>query len=322
MSPYLFEIIVFVAGSVAGVVLARLRAPRRSRQDDPSLEPRRRVIGASRAWACTIIVVFALEWWFPAVAGPLGLRATIDSMSHYQWWRYWPPIAAAAIWMIIVAVALARTRPAPLVPVGSGLRRTWRTYLRPSATWLTFATLGALTVTVVLAGFASSPGENGWFTVLEIPVGDQKSGFVSFPGWGHGVPVLLAATLLAAVGVHTLAADALAPFRSPATAEDEAALRRVAANTLLTGAAAGLLLGLGRLWLVIGSAGGGSVGVGFPGIGDFTFSTGFAAIAPAMGYGGAALEGLAFLLIARMAFSPVRIGSALTEPVLAAVDAK
>ncbi len=322
MSPSLFEIIVFIAGSIAGLVLARRGSRRGSRRGEPSLEPRRRAIRAARAWVCAIIVVFALEWWFPTVAGLLGLRGTIDSMGYYQWWRYWPPVAAAAVWMIIVAVTLARTRPAPLEPVGAGLRRTWRTYLRPSATWLTVATLGVLATTVLLAGLASSPGESGWFTVLEIPVGDQGSGFVSFPGWGHGIPVLLAAALLAAVGVRTLAADALAPFRGPSTAEAEAALRRAAANTLLTGAAAGILLGLGRLWFVIGNAGGSSVGIGVPNIGDFTFSTGFAAIAPAMGYGGAALEGLAFLLIARMAFSPVRIGAARTEPVPAASDAK
>ena len=322
MSPYLFEIIVFVAGSIAGLVLARRGARRGAGRGDPSLELRRRAIRAGRAWACAILVVFALEWWFPTVAGLLGLRGTIDSMGYYQWWRFWPPVATAAIWAIIVAVTLARTRPAPLEPVRTALRRTWRTYLRPSATWLTVATLGVLAVTVLLAGLASSPGESGWYTVLEIPVGDQGSGFASFPGWGNGVPVLLAAALLAVVAWRTLTVDALAPFRGLATIEAETALRRVAASTLLTGAAAGILLGLGRLWLMIGGAGSGSVGVGIPGVGDFMFSPGYAAIAPAMGYAGAALEGLAFLLVARMVFAPVGIGAARTEPLPAAVDAK
>lgn len=322
MSPYLFEIIVFVVSSIAGLVLARGGASRGAGQSDPSLEPRRRAIRTGRAGASGIIVVFALEWWFPTIAGLFGLPSTIDSLGYYQWWRFWPPVAAAAIWAIIVAVSLTRTRPAPLEPVMTARRRTWRTYLWPSTLWLTVASLSVLVVTVLLAGLASSPGENGWFTVLKIPVGNQGSGFASFPGWGHGVPVLLAAALLAMVAWRTLSADALAPFRGPATIEAETALRRAAANTLVTGAAAGILLGLGRLWFMIGSAGSGSVGVGIPGVGDFMFSPGFAAIAPAMGYAGAALEGLAFLLVARMVFAPVGIGAARTESLPAAVDAK
>lgn len=322
MSPYLFEIFVFVIALIAGLVIARRRPRRGSRQEDPSLQPRRRAIRAGRAWASMIIIVFALEWWFPAVAGALGLRHTIDSIAFYQWWRYWPPVVAAVIWAIVLSVVLTRARPAPQESMGTGLRRSWRTYLRPGALWLTVAAGGLLIVTVLVAGFASTRGYNGFFTVLEIPVGDQGSGFVTFPGWGNGIPVLASAALLAAVAVRALAVDALAPFRGPATADAEIELRRVAASTLLTGVAAGVVLGLGQLWFAIGSAGESSVGVGFPDIGDFTFTTGFSAIAPTMAYLGAALEGLAILLIVAMVFAPVRIGSARTDPVPAAVGAK
>lgn len=307
--PYLFEMFAFVAGTAVGVVLARRGARGVKRDVPPSLEPRRRVIRIARAWAVSIVVVFSLEWWFPAVAGRLGLSATIDAAGYYQWWRYWPPVAASAIWVIIVAVALARTRPRPEAHVGVGPRRTWRTYLRPGDVRLALAASALLCVTVLVAGLASSSGESGWFTVLKIPVGDHGSGSVTFPGWGNGVPVLLAAALVAVAAMRVLNADSIAPFHSPATMSEEMDLRRAAANSVLAVATAAILLGLGHLWFAVGAAGLGSVGVGIPRVGDFIFRTGFAAIAPALAYVGAALEGLAFFLIIRITCAPVGIST-------------
>ena len=317
---YLFEMFAFVAGTAVGVVLARRAARGVERAVPPSLEPRRRVIRIARAWAVSIVVVFSLEWWFPTVAGGMGLSPTIDAAGYYQWWRYWPPVAATAVWVIVVAAALARTRPRPEAPVGAGLRRTWRTYLRPADVRLALAALALLSVTVLVAGLASSSGESGWFTVLTIPVGDQGAGSATFPGWGNGVPVLLAAALVAVSALRVLNADSIAPFHSPATADDETALRQAAAVSVLAVAAAGILLGLGHLWLAIGSAGEGSVGVGIPHIGTFTFQAGYAAIAPAIAYAGAALEGLGFFLIIRMACAPLKIRTVRVET--ARVDAR
>jgi len=307
--PYLFEMFAFVAGTAVGVVLARREARGMKRDVPPSLEPRRRVIRIARAWAVSIVVVFSLEWWFPTVAGRLGLSATIDAAGYYQWWRYWPPVAASAIWVIIVAVALARTRPRPEAHVGAGLRRTWRTYLRPGAVRLALAASALLCVTVLVAGLASSSGESGWFTVLTIPVGDQGSGSATFPGWGNGIPLLLAAAVVAVAALRALSADSIAPFRSPATVGHETALRRAAATSVLAGAGAGILLGLGHLWFAIGAAGLGSVGVGIPQVGEFRFQAGYAAIAPAIAYAGAALEGLGFFLIFRVGCAPVGVSA-------------
>ncbi|HWT46940.1 MAG TPA: hypothetical protein VN085_13275, partial [Vicinamibacterales bacterium] len=304
---YLFEMFAFVAGTAVGVVLARRVARGVERTVPPSLEPRRRVIRIARAWAVSIVVVFSLEWWFPTVAGRLGLSPTIDAAGYYQWWRYWPPVAATAVWVIVVAAALARTRPRPEEHVGAGLRRTWRTYLRRSDVRLALAALALLSVTVLVAGLASSSGESGWFTELAIPVGDQGAGFATFPGWGNGVPLLLAAALLAVAALRALSADSIAPFHSPATVGYETALRQAAATSVLAVAAGGILLGLGHLWFAIGVAGVGSVGFGIPHVGMFTFQAGYAAIAPAIAYAGAALEGLGFFLIIRMAFAPVAI---------------
>jgi hypothetical protein len=307
--PYLFEIFAFVAGTAIGVVLARRGTRGVERAVPSSLEPRRRVIRIARAWAVSIVVVFSLGWWFPTVAGRLGLRATIDAAGYFQWWRYWPPVVAAAVWVIVITAALARTRPRPEAHVGAGLRRTWRTYLRPADIRLAVAALALLSVTVLVAGLASSSGQNGWFTVLEIPVGDNGSGSVTFPGWGNGVPVLIAAALVAVAAMGVLNADSIAPFHSPVTTGEEMDLRRAAASSVLAVAAAGILLGLGQLWFAIGAAGLGSVGVGVPQVGDFIFHTGFAAIAPALAYVGAAVEGLAFFLIFRMACAPVGIST-------------
>ena len=193
-----------------------------------------------------------------------------------------PPLVAAIATIAVALVIVGRTPVRPQVPITPVRPRGWLSFTR-RRDWITATVvLATLVLTSVIAGAASAPDEHGWYSMIEIPVGTLEPGFASFFGWAYGLPVLVAAAVLAAVVSWALHLSAARPFIRPETVEAETTERRALSSVLVAVMLGATLLVLGDAVRLIAGAGMGSVGVGIPGIGDFNYSTGYAALAPAM----------------------------------------
>ncbi|KQW07746.1 hypothetical protein ASC66_01835 [Leifsonia sp. Root4] len=155
--------------------------------------------------------------------------------------------------------------------------------------------LSALMLAVVWAGLLSEPDEHGRYMVYTIRLdhlsdGVSVSGSTSMAGWYFGVPIILAAILLAVlvlIGVHMQNRAALAPDSGR-----DLHLRRTATRTLLTLSGGAFVATLG--W-VLGSIGGAARITA--GIGEITVSSPLAPIAAPVSVLGMVLEGVGIALL-------------------------
>lgn len=214
-----------------------------------------------------------------------------------RWWVYAAPPAAATVCFAVVFVVLSRERARPEVPVMPVVRRGWAHFVSRRDAVVATAAFALFVLTALIAGVASSPDDNGWFSRLEIPVGEAGSGSMTFFGWAYGVPTLVAVTALTALVVASLRVDSFRPFVRPETVGAETAARRDTAALFTRLFIATILLTLGGAWLMIGGAGTGAVGVGIPGVDVFMFSAGYASFAPAFVVAGVALQTAAIVVL-------------------------
>jgi hypothetical protein len=213
-----------------------------------------------------------------------------------RWWWYAASPAAAAVCMAVVLGVFVRERVRPETPVIPVVRRGWVSFLSPQVAVVAIVALALFTITTLVAGAASRPDDNGWYSILEIPVGDG-AGSSTFFGWAYGVPALVAIAALTALVWASLRADALRPFVRPETVAAETESRRVTAALLARLFTATVLLTLGGAWLMIGGAGTSSVGFSMPGVGTYMFSAGYASFAPAFVVAGVGLQTVAVVLL-------------------------
>jgi hypothetical protein len=214
------------------------------------------------------------------------------------WWVQTAPVIVAAGAAAALLVRAYRAPQRPEVPVSPVARRGWLSFTRRRDAIVGGVVLAALLVTILVAGAASAIGPDGTYSAIEIPVGDQGPGYATFFGWAYGVPLLAALAVLVGAMVWALHVDAARPFLRPDTVEAETGTRRAASRAVFALAISAALLALGSALDVIANAGLGSVGVGIPGVGTFNYSTGYAALAPAMLWLGRALTLAAMVLLA------------------------
>jgi hypothetical protein len=195
---------------------------------------------------------------------------------------------------VVLGVVREQVRPqTPVIPV---VRRGWASFLSPQVAVVAIVALALFTITTLVAGAASRPDDNGWYSILEIPVGDG-AGSSTFFGWAYGVPALVAIAALTALVWASLRVDALRPFVRPETVAAETESRRGTAALLARLFTATVLLTLGGAWLMIGGAGTGSVGFSIPGVGTYMFSAGYASFAPAFVVAGVGMQTAAVVLL-------------------------
>lgn len=234
------------------------------------------------------------------------------AVTDVRWWVFALPVVAAIVCFTVLIVLLPREDSKQEAPVAPVRARGWLTFSRKRE-WVTGGVVVSLLVlTCVVAGAASSPDDDGWYSLIEIPVGDLDSGAATFFGWAHGVPVLITTALLTTLLVAILSLNSRRPYMRPETVEAESAARRATAKTVVLLYIASLLLPLGGAWSMTGYAGLGSVGVGIPGVGEFMYSTGYAAIAPLIVTAGGVAQVSAvvlLLLTARAGMTPRRRAS-------------
>lgn len=170
-----------------------------------------------------------------------------------------------------------------------GARPPWRSLVR--SWWFRVWGISGLVlaVTVVLAGLASSPDEEGRYAVIAIEL-DTMTGRSSFPGWYYGIPVLVGAAVLAAVILVTLSVGSRSTVAAPAGTAHQGASRNRCILALSCGAE---LLTLGWLWTWIGAAAAMTVGD----LAEEAVGTPFAALSTPLRMAGLLLEGLGFAMI-------------------------
>ncbi|WEK61529.1 MAG: hypothetical protein P0Y60_01840 [Candidatus Microbacterium colombiense] len=201
--------------------------------------------------AIVVIVVFGVE---------NVLRGyVLDLYGITAWWRFATPVFAAGLALAVIAAVAARSAARPVVPVVTGERRTWRTFV-PRATLIGGAVaLAAVLVTTIAAGLVAYVGSNGESAWLEIPINNAPEidpVRLNFYGWTFGIPVLICAALLVAATGALLHLTAARPYIRPETVVVERQERRAAARDAVRIATAGLLLALAGAWRLIASAGG------------------------------------------------------------------
>jgi hypothetical protein len=198
-----------------------------------------------------------------------------------RWWYYTNVIAVAAIVVAVLLVVLVRVRVHREGTVTPITPRNWLTFTAARDRAIAGTAFGLLAVTCICAGLASSQDANGQYAIIAIGVGDS-SGTATFFGWAYGVPVLVVLVVLATLVFASLRANAHPPFVSAETVDEERSDRRETSAMIVGLSTAAVTTALGQAWAMIGSSGTGSVGVGIPGVGTFTSTSGYAAIAPAM----------------------------------------
>ncbi|MBQ9915677.1 MAG: hypothetical protein IJO71_00560 [Microbacterium sp.] len=271
---------------------------------------RRRVAGVDvfrLPLALRVVAGLVVAGWLLDSAVPaFGVLAGVT-----RWWQFALPLVVAAAGVGVALVGVGRVRQRAGVPALVGVRRTWTTF--PSrAALVTVAVGGVLLVAMTLiCGVVSVPDESGAFVLVDF--GD--AGVSSFYGWAFGVPVLVALVALALAAVAVLRRIAAPAFGAPETVARERRERGVVADAVLALAGGAIMLSLGSVLYFVGSVGMSSGGVGIPGVGDFVWTPGYSAIAPALRWTGWALlsAGSAVLLVlalGRVPFAwPARTGT-------------
>lgn len=245
-------------------------------------------------------------WLLDYALSSVGILAGVT-----RWWQFALPLVVAAAGMGVALVGVGRVRQRAGVPTLVGVRRTWMTF--PSRAALTTVAVGGILLIAVtlICGVVSVPDERGAFVLVDF--GD--AGVSSFYGWTFGIPVLIALAALGLVTVVALRRIAAPAFRAPETVAEERRQRGVVADAVLVIAGGAVMLSLGSVLYFVGSVGLGSAGVGIPGVGDFVWTPGYSAIAPALRWAGWALlsAGSAVLLVlalGRVPFAwPARTGT-------------
>lgn len=287
----------FLAGVVVIAVAIVARRRRRVAGGDAFRLP-----PALRAVAGLVVAGWLLEYALSSV----GILAGVT-----RWWQFALPLVVAAAGVGVALVGVGRVRQRAGVPTLVGVRRTWTTF--PSRAALTTVAVGGILLIAVtlICGVVSVPDERGAFVLVDF--GD--AGVSSFYGWTFGIPVVIALAALGLVTVVALRRIAAPSFRAPETVPEERRQRGVVADAVLVIAGGAVMLSLGSVLYFVGSVGLGSAGVGIPGVGDFVWTPGYSAIAPALRWAGWALlsAGSAVLLVlalGRVPFAwPARTGT-------------
>lgn len=207
-----------------------------------------------------------------------------------MWWLTLPPVVIASASVAVILVHTLRARSTPEVPVTPVVRRGWLSFTRRRDSIVTASAVGALLALSIAAGLASSPDDDGLYSRISIPVGDQGAGSATFFGWAYSVPLLIVTAVLLVLLYLALRSNASPPFLRPETVASETQQRRDTSVVLFGLAGASVLIGLSDAVIMVAHAGLGSVGVGIPGVGNFMYSTGFASIAPALLFIGSLLQ--------------------------------
>ncbi len=277
-----------VAAAMLFVVIALLLRP--------IARPRTRVSTILRWGALAVLVA-----WVGTCA------AQFFSTSLLPWTRLALPLVLAAA---AIGASMIRRRPsvgAPHTDVPLR-RRSWSSFV--STGWIRVgATLAAaLTVITVVCGLVASDDGTGGAAVWLI-FGDGAMSF--FYGWPFGLPVLIAAALLICVCVLAWGRIAAPPFAAGQVAEESRA-RATDSNRLAALATASFGLTMGAVVELIGYSGTGAAGVGIPGVGEFVFTTDYAAFAPSFVIVGWAAQVLSLALL--MAVAADRLPASLLGP--------
>lgn len=266
LSPLGFGIIIFA-------VMALVRGQKAKRHRTGNVPARGTVVTRGfmsqtvRAGSLLVLLAFILA------AASVLLRS---NPLEVLWWRYSAPLLVGVVVLAVLFVHLVQNRVAPEAPVFSSTPRNWRTFTRPRDLVLAAIALVLTVFTVLAAGAASSPDDNGLYSMLIIWNGDEVAGQATFFGWAYGISVLLAILALAVVLFSVLRTDAVQPFRRPESVAAESVIRRQNSLLISRFAVATMALTLGGSWIDIGFAGTGRSGVGIPGVGNFYWSAGYA----------------------------------------------
>lgn len=274
-----------LAAVVSGVVvIARRTLP----ADPPArYRPELRTLGAA---ALAVIVVFAVE---NIVRGYL-----LQLVDVVDWWRYPTPILTALLGLSVVGALMAlRGSAAPEEPVTPTARRGWTTFgPRLGLMWAAVAG-GALLVTCVLAGLASSADRDGRFIYLALEVPNTSIGPVLpwFFGWWYGIPVMISTVALALGLWVVLSRNAARPYLRPDLVPAEQDARRRVAAAAVSIATAATLLALAGAWRFIARAQIGQLTTGDNETYDVVWR--YAALATAAGWVAPLLEIIGFTLL-------------------------
>ncbi|WP_457101476.1 hypothetical protein [Microbacterium sp. P5_E9] len=234
--------------------------------------------------ATSAALVVMIGYWLVSTAPWLLPSPSIEVVTAMMDLRYLTPLVVGGAALIILAFPVrgsgSRSEGAELS------RRTVLTFSRP---WwfVTFGIVLLLTVAVaVAAGVASSPDEQGRYTLYVVEVGTAAASTTIY-GWHYSVPCLI--LLAALVGVMTID---LTLISRPAIAEnrdEDVAVRRVRSlNVVRVGMGVVLL----HLSAVLSSLAGTStlsagIGTGAGIAGEINVGTSFAALTPFLYWAGA-----------------------------------
>ncbi|WP_419818626.1 hypothetical protein [Glaciibacter flavus] len=208
------------------------------------------------------------------------------------WWKFASPIAGAFLGLVPMVVVIARTPPLVEVPVLPMTPRSWSSFTDPRAVRRIVIVLIGLIVVSIVAGIASRPDDTGLYSLLPF-----EGGSATFYGWAFGLPVMIAAVLLTGLCFVGLVVDARRPFCRPAAVAAETAERRTTSAALLRPTLGALMLSLGGALSLVGDAGMARGGYGIPGVGTFTWSPGYASLAPAILWTGWLMEVVAIAVL-------------------------
>lgn len=210
----------------------------------------RRALGIS---ALAVIAIFIAE---NIVRGYFLNMADVVS-----WWRFAIPVFVAFVGVgaLLAMIRFGGTaRPAQSAVIGA--RRTWTSFGPRAGLVGAGAAVGALLITTITAGLASSPDSEGRYTYLEIPIPNESIDPLRpwFYGWAYGLPVLACVVALTTVTLVVLHRNAARPFlRAETTGVERTARYGVAAGAVKI-ATGGMLLTLAGAWRFIASSGSGS----------------------------------------------------------------
>ncbi len=245
LSLPLFSLVIATLVTVA-IAIIRRGQPRQS-----AVPTRHRAeLRAVGAAALALVAVFAAE---NIVGGYLLLLPNV-----VEWWRYPTALVAAAVGIAVVGILIAsRGSAAPELPVAPTSHRSWTSFGPRVGIVFAAVGLGAIVATSVAAGLASSADSDGRFIYLEVSAPNASIPPLRpwFYGWSYGVPVIIAALVLAVLIWAVLSRNASRPYLRPDLVVAEQDARRRVAAGVVSIATASTLLALGGVFRFIARAG-------------------------------------------------------------------
>lgn len=264
--------------------------------------PEQRLLGAA---AIVIIVLFLGEY--------LIRGYVLDLSGSVSWWRHATPMFCAIVSIALVAgmILLRGAKPSEAVVVPM-TRRTWLSFGPQAGVAAAAIVMLALLGTTIAAGLASTPDDQGRFTMLDLPVPNEPTMDplrLPFYGWAYGVPVLVCLCALAVATGALLKGNAARPFLRPETVAAERLVRRGVAQGAVSIALAAMLLALAGAWRMIAWAGSvsGVQIVGQNGGAPYEVIWRYSELAAAAGWLAPVLEIAAFVLLLLLASSLRRL---------------